>query len=344
MPRVEFGTVAPMAPLDGVIRVARKAEECGFASVWMGDHLVAHLGSPACLEAWTTLGIISQRTETIRLGVGVTDPHRRNPALLAQTATTVDIASRGRLIAGIGAGEAMNLDPFGIPWDKSVSRLEEALPLLRRLWTEQYVDHEGAFYRMRNAIVEPKPEQKPHPPIWLAANSPRTLRLCGEQCQGWLPGRIAPETYARDLATIRAAAREAGADLGRFEPGLWTNTAVAESREEARGYIERVGRMMALFMPQQFQRIGVDIPGEHSFARQTVDDSTPDVLARAAQRVPFDAVEPTLIFGTVDDCICRVQEFADAGARHVVVGNNNPPERRDWLWERYGDEIIPSFR
>ena len=202
MTKIDFGTVAPFNPLEESIRVAKKAEECEFSSVWLGDHLVAHLGSPACLEAWTVMGIISQHTEKIRLGVGVTDPHRRNPALLAQTAATVDIASNGRLIMGIGAGEAMNLEPFGIPWNRPVSRMAEAMPLMQRLWSERYIDHEGEFYSMHNAIVEPKPVQKPHPPMWLAANGPRTLRLCGEHCQGWLPGRINPSTYADDLEVI----------------------------------------------------------------------------------------------------------------------------------------------
>jgi len=343
MARVEFGTIVPFTPLEEAVRVARAVEECGFASAWIGDHLVAHLGSPACLEAWTVLGILTQHTEKVRLGVGVTDPHRRNPALLAQTAATVDIASNGRLIVGIGAGEAMNLDPFGIPWDKPVSRLAESMPLLRRLWTERYIDHDGDFYRMRNAIVEPKPVQKPHPPLWLAANSPRTLKLCGEHCQGWLPGRISAETYAEDLDVIRAAARHAGSDWSAFEPGLWTNTAIAESRETAQSYIEGSGRMMALFMPQRFKSRGVELTDEHSFARHTVDDGTPEILRREAEKVPFEAVEPTLVFGTVDDCIRRIEEFVEAGARHIVVGNSNPPDKRGRLMEIYRDEIIPSF-
>jgi phthiodiolone/phenolphthiodiolone dimycocerosates ketoreductase len=290
------------------------------------------------------MGIISQHTEKIRLGVGVTDPHRRNPALLAQTAVTVDIASNGRLIMGIGAGEAMNLEPFGIPWNRPVSRMAEAMPLMQRLWSERYVDHEGEFYSMHNAIVEPKPVQKPHPPMWLAANGPRTLRLCGEHCQGWLPGRINPSTYADDLDVIRSAARDSGADWSLFEPGLWTNSAIADSREEALKIIEKGSRRVALFMPQRFQRLGLDIPEEHSFLTMTVSDSTPSLLEKAAEQVPFEAVADTIIFGTVDDCIGKIQEFVDAGARHIVVGNSNPQVNRDGMWERYGNEIMPSFR
>jgi alkanesulfonate monooxygenase SsuD/methylene tetrahydromethanopterin reductase-like flavin-dependent oxidoreductase (luciferase family) len=264
--------------------------------------------------------------------------------VLAQTVSTIDIASNGRFIAGLGAGEAMNLEPVGIPWDKPVSRMAECIPLLKRLWTERYVDHEGKYYRMENAIVEPKPVQDPHPPIWLAANGPRTLKMTGEHCQGWLPGAIPPDVYADDIDIIKEAAKNAGADWSKFEPGLWINTSVAESREQAKEYIETSARMIALYMSHRLKRTGVDVPTEHSFLKHTVDDKSTEDLIRSAEKVAFDDVEKTVIYGTVDDCIEQIGEFVDAGARHFVVGSRNPPEHQDRFWDGYEKEIIPSFK
>jgi len=218
------------------------------------------------------------------------------------------------------------------------------MPLLKRLWTERYVDHDGKFYKMKNTIIEPKPVQKPHPPIWLAANGPRTLRLTGEHCQGWLPGAITPETYAEDLDIIKKAAKNAGADWSKFEPGLWINTSVADSRERAQEYIDKAAKMIALYMSHRFQRSGIDVPTEHSFLKHTVDDKSTEDLKRSAEKVAFKDVESTVIYGTVDDCISQIDAFVEAGARHIVVGSKNPPEHQDWFWDGYEKEIMPSFR
>ena len=145
------------------------------------------------------LAALSVKTKNIKLGTAVSDTHRRHPETLAQIVSTVDILSGGSAILGIGPGESMNLDPFGINWDKPISRMKEAITLIKRLWTQESVSYEGKFFRFSNAILDLKPVQKPHPPIWIAANSIASLKVVAELGEGWIPLPNGPENYSKIL-------------------------------------------------------------------------------------------------------------------------------------------------
>lgn len=212
------------APIDEYRAVWRIADEAGFDSLWNMDHLAALGGDPTgdIFEAWTLLAAMAETTSRVRVGCMVTGNTYRHPGVLAKMAVTVDHLSNGRLEFGLGAGWAENehtmLDlEFGTVGDR-MDRLEEACQIIRSLWTEASTTFEGKHYRLTDAIAEPKPIQRPFPPIWIGGRGRRrTLRIVAQYADVWnTPGGPAEEVSElsqvldghcadvdRDPATIR---------------------------------------------------------------------------------------------------------------------------------------------
>ena len=161
--------------------VAQRAEALGYDTLLMPDHITDQLAPVAALTA------IAGATTTIRVGSFVFDNDYRNPVMLAKEATTLDLLSDGRLEFGIGAGwNRRDYRQLGIPYDTPkvrVDRMEEAIALIKRLWTEEKVTHEGTHYRVREAMVLPKPTQRPHPPVMIGGGGPRMLRIAAREAQ-----------------------------------------------------------------------------------------------------------------------------------------------------------------
>src|SRR3989337_4484952 len=124
MSSIQFGMYTPFYPMDLIIRVAEATARYDYDSIWAGDHL-AGFPSPHVYDAWSELLYFATMNKKLKLGMSVSDPHRRHPAVMAQTITTIDILSNGRVIPGFGPGEAMNLDPYGIDWSHPVATLTE---------------------------------------------------------------------------------------------------------------------------------------------------------------------------------------------------------------------------
>ena len=161
--------------------VAQRAEALGYDTLLMPDHITSQLAPVAALAA------AAAATNTLRIGSFVFDNDYRNPVMLAREATTLDLLSGGRLEFGLGAGwNTRDYEQLGIAYDAPkvrVDRMEEALGLIKRLWTEEQVTHQGTFYQVRNAVVLPKPTQRPHPPVMIGGGGPRMLRIAAREAQ-----------------------------------------------------------------------------------------------------------------------------------------------------------------
>ncbi len=172
-------------------------------------------------EFQTLLGYLAAKFPGVRLGVGVTEPIRRHPVILAQAALTLAHLSQRPPILGIGAGERLGTEPYGLDFSRTVGRLEEALQIIRRCFDDRGpFDFEGEHFRLRGAVVDlPAPDGR-NPEIWVAAHGPRMLRLTGQYGDGWYPVFVAsPDDYAARLEVIRAAATGGRARPGRNHPG-----------------------------------------------------------------------------------------------------------------------------
>src|ERR1700709_2739391 len=203
-------------------------------SLWVPDHLNSlmpraiatpqYLGAAkltpkidAYLEPWTMLGHLAARNRVgrLRLGVGVTDTGRRNPAVTAQAAATLQLLTEGRAILGIGTGEREGNQPYGVDWSKPVARFEEALATIRALWNSggELVTRDSPFFPLRDAVFDLWPYRGKWPEIWIASHGPRMLRATGRYADTWFPAAVfSPADYARGLTAVRAAASDAGRD------------------------------------------------------------------------------------------------------------------------------------
>lgn len=200
------------------------AEDLGFDHCWENDHLVATgTGSDPMapvFESWAVLAAMAEATRRIRIGVLVTGNLYRHPGLLGKLAVTVDHLSRGRLEVGLGA--AWNEAEFAMlgmdfpPPRERVGRLDEACMVLRKLWTEERASFAGRYYTLTDAIAEPKPVQRPHPPIWIGGSGPRrTLRIAAKHAGVWNMHEGSRSTLEHALevsATLDAHCRAIGRD------------------------------------------------------------------------------------------------------------------------------------
>jgi len=341
---VKFGIALPFHPWEEILKRAKMAEEVGFDSIWVADHLVGMgLRRLDAMEAYTSLAAVAMVTKKVKLGTSVTNIQTRHPAVLAQTIMTLDHISNGRVIAAVGAGEAMSIVPFGIPWDKPVSRMKEAIEVLLSLWTEDPVNYDGKFFKLRDAFIRPKPIQKPHPPLWIAANSPRTLRLTAKYGDGWLPLGRSPEDYRKKLEELRDLRRKYGRS-GEFEGGVLLYGVVAESDEDARKIIDLPARAFSVFAVEELRRRGIEVPEDLSLEKFVY---TPENVKRVidfASKISFDDVEDFYVWGSPETCIDKLEKWIKAGAEHIVLVALVSEKHRDMQYRLYGEKIIPYFK
>src|SRR5437660_7058193 len=207
-----------------LIDAARHAEQAGFDSVWVGDSLLARPRG----EPLTLLAAIAGATSHVRLGTAVLLPLLRHPVTLAHALATLDRIAEGRLVVGVGPGAELpgthaELAAVGVPSDRRVTAMVDALDRVRRLWRNEETGLE----------LQPSPFQPDGPPLWLGGTGPRMLRLTGTTFDGWLPLSPTPATYEIGLRAVRESAEKAGRDPDSVATGVYLTVAVADTPEEA---------------------------------------------------------------------------------------------------------------
>src|SRR5262245_51002682 len=193
-PRVRFGIQTPNQDTtwDDILAAWKEAEALGFDSAWLYDHFIPIFGKQdgPVLEGWTTLAALATQTERLQIGILVTGNPYRNPALLAKMATTVDHLSHGRLLLGIGAGwSERDFTAYGYPFGTTherARRLEEALQVITKLWSEDHPSFAGKYYRIDHAPFAPKNVQRPRPPIIIGGQGRQWIvPLVARYADGW---------------------------------------------------------------------------------------------------------------------------------------------------------------
>ncbi len=216
--RIDLETAQHHLEWDELSRRVRLAEDAGFSGVWVFDHFKPLYGNSKgpCFEGWSLLAAIAALTDRIRFGTLVTGVTYRHPSVLAAQAVTVDHISNGRLEFAVGAAwfdqEHRELGIEFPPNAERARRLEDAIHIAKSLMTRDAVDYDGHHFSLRGATYDPKPIQKPHPPLWIGASGERImLPLVGRHADVWHTfGR--PAELARKAAIVDAAAEKAGRD------------------------------------------------------------------------------------------------------------------------------------
>jgi F420-dependent oxidoreductase-like protein len=250
---------------DGVswaelLEISKAAEAAGYESVWTADHYVSTPDSVVAdpradlLDGWMTLGAMAMATRTLRIGPLVTDTLFRHPGVLAKMAVTVDHISGGRLEFGIGAGWfTFEHESMGIEFPKTVARLrrmEEAIKVIKSLWTQPETTFEGKYYKYRGALSNPKPLQKPWPPICIGATGEKvSLRIVAEHADHW--NTYTPlAQYGRKAAALEAHCRAVGRDPKQVRRSLMVPLFLHET-EEVKTKLVRWQKMIRAASPEQ---------------------------------------------------------------------------------------------
>jgi len=282
-----------------VAQVATTAERLGFDSVWMSDHFFTSLeryGGDAelrgSLEPLTTLAALASLTERVRLGTLVLSAGFRHPAVLAKTATAIDLLSGGRLDLGLGAGwYEPEYRAFGYPFGPTGERfriLEETLEVLTRLFAEGPASYQGERFVLHGAYNHPRPAQSPRPPIWLGGKGgPRLLGLAARLADGWNAAwRWTPEAYAERVAAARAACERVGRDPSTLRLSLGLFTVLGQDEAD----LERRYALMAGRLPT-----GV------------------------ADKMPLETLRRECLAGTPEQALERLARFAELGVEELIV-------------------------
>jgi phthiodiolone/phenolphthiodiolone dimycocerosates ketoreductase len=252
----------------------------------------------------------------------VVDTVRRHPALLAQTALTIDHLAKGRFILGLGSGESENTLPYGFDFSRSVSRFEEALAVIQLLWrSDGPVDFDGHFYQLHHARLDTEPYEGRVPPIWIGASGPRMLDIAGRYADGWWPaGAWTPDHYAQMLAAVRSSAERAGRDPLAITP-CFIQVCLIGADDEALAEILQAPLVKA-FLLQVSAKTLHDFGFEHPMGEdwRGFQDIDPAVLTRERILEFLDNARPEMVLavvphGTPKEVAKIVKTYVDAGLR-----------------------------
>jgi probable F420-dependent oxidoreductase len=305
---LRFAVSIPQFVADGAFDPAAlraylaRAEALGFDSAWVMEQV---LGTMPVLGPIETMAYAAACTERLRLGCVVFVTPLHNPVHLAKSLSTLDQLSRGRIEVGVGTGgRGRMFSAFEVDPDSLVARFTDGLRLMKALWTEPEVTFVGRFWQLESAAMEPKPFQKPGPPIWFGANHPAALRRAVRYGDGFFgAGSTTTARFAEQVPIVQEALAEAGRDPASFRFAKRVYVAVDDDAERAR------------------QRVA-------------------DGLQRLYAHLGLSGMEAVAVFGPPDACVEGVRSVAEAGAELILF---TPFSDEAEQMERLAAEVIPRL-
>ena len=249
-----------------------EAERLGYDWASVGDHFIANpvfgaRDTDPWNEAWTSLAALAEATSRIHIGVMVTSVGYRHPPVLAKMAATVDVISEGRLEFGIGAGYLeTEYRMYGLPFPPAAVRLEqldEAIQICKSLWTKERSDFVGKHYTLTGAVCEPKPVQKPHPPIWVGGmGEKKTLRIVAEHADGWNAFPLPIPQMREKLDVLRDHCTAVGRDFDSISKQLGIRAIVREDPNEVEAELAHFAEQSQLPLDRARQMAIAGTPAE----------------------------------------------------------------------------------
>jgi coenzyme F420-dependent glucose-6-phosphate dehydrogenase len=314
----------PLDLLNDVIKMDKK----GIEKCWSSDHYMPwwHTGSSGG-AAWPWIGAALAKTSKIIVGTGVTPPILRyHPAIVAQVFATLGVMFPNRVFLGVGRGEALNEVPAGNPWPSSLERfqrLKEAIHLIKKLWTEEWVNFRGQYYWVKDSNLYTRPERPI--PLYIAGLKPQSAQLAGEEGDGFITNELDVESIKNKLLpAVKEGTRRSGKDYDSLEKILFIPASYDEDLQKALQSIRFWrGAMIKAFFE--------------------VDVHDPRIIEENAQVIGDDTLqEMLLVISNAEEGIKKLKKYTDLGFNEIVLTNSSP--NREKLINLIAEKIAPEFK
>ena len=301
---LEFGISMPL--LAGAKEEARTAERLGFDYLLTGEHVMFHTPTANTL---VSLAAAAGATDRIRLMSGIVLMPLYPPALLAKQVSVLDVVSGGRFSLGVGVGGEFpkEFDAVGVPVGERGARTDEGLEVLDLLLREREVHFDGRFTTLDGVSIAPRGVQEPRVPFWVAGRKTAAMRRAARHAEGWMPYMYTPEMLADSMETIRTVSADIGRGPDAVRGGLYVFACVHPDRTTA---LDLANRQLSRQYNQDFSKL----------------------------------VEKYTIAGSPDDCVARIRQYVDAGARTIMFSQGCPPDYADENTRLLATEVVPALR
>lgn len=322
--RVSRGPTGDSDGYEDFIRYVEEADRLGFTGIFLVEHhFTGHAQVSASLNL---LSFLAARTRRIRLGTAVVVLPWHNPVLLAEQVATLDLLSGGRVDFGVGKGYRQSeFSGFCIPIEEATERFDEAVEVLRRAWTSDgRFSHHGARWNFEDVVVEPRPVQRPHPPLWMGAGSEESIRRAAREGFNLLLDQIGSvDLTIERVSVFREECRRSGREYHPMMVGVTRALQIVRSEEER----EEALRTRSLVL----KTIG-------SLARGRGAERYADPSALSAEGLRDDDAP---LLGTPEEIVARLDRLEAGGVGYVLMAN---PGASEASLEAFAREIIPALR
>ena len=277
---LQFGIAVPLAG-EFEISHAEMAEELGYDAIWVSEHIVFHVPT---FDAVTTMAALAARTTRVRIGSAIVLLPLRPPAAVAKAVATLDIIAGGRVTLGVGVGGEYpkEFDVCGVPVRERGGRTDEAIAILKALWSQESVSFQGKYFQFHDVSMRPKPLQPGGPPIVVGGRSEAAQRRAARVGDGYMPYLFTPQQYTAGLENIRGYAAAAGRQVDHFRTALYQFIYIADTYDAA---FQQANAYLSTNYQQPFDRL----------------------------------IDRYCVVGPPETCIARLQAYIDAGARDVIL-------------------------
>lgn len=297
--------------VEETARQARWMEELGFEYFSAGEHFMRGDPPGASHASLPVLAVAAGATTSIRLLSSIVLVPFYHPLMLARMTATLDAASNGRLTLGVGIGGEYpaEFENSGLRVNQRGRRTDECLEVMRRLWKGEKVNFEGRHFQLKGAEINPLPLQRPHPPVWVSGRRDAAMQRAARFGEGWVPYFFDPPRYRDSVEKIEAFADEHGRSLDRFQWGFFPYISIYETEQEAAEIAAR------------------QLGGQYLYGGEFIN-----------------IVRRYCLLESPEQCAERLQEYIDAGARHIVFSITCPPEDRERHIEEIAAKLILMFQ
>ena len=293
------------------VRQARWMEKLGYEYFSVGEHFMRGDPPGPTHAALPVLAVAAGATDQMRVLSSIILTPFYHPLFLARTAATLDAASGGRLTLGVGVGGEfpVEFEAAGLRVNQRGRRTDECLEVMRKLWTGEKVTFSGRHFQLTDAMINPSPVQKPNPPVWVSGRRDAAMARAAKFGDGWMPYFYDAPRYRDSVGKIKGFAAEAGRDISGFQWAHFPYIAIYPTEQQA-----------------------AEVAAEQLGGRYLYGGEFLDIVRKYC------------LLGTVENCIEQLQEYIDAGARHIIFSISCPWEDRERHLETIAKELIPHFR